>query len=52
VRLLLGILAVELEPLLEIGLGIGLDRIDGRLGLARPAVDALVGWMTSMFSPS
>ena len=51
VRPLLSILAVEHEPLLETGLGVGLDRVDGALGLAHPAVDALVGVEMRMFSP-
>ena len=42
----------EHEPLLETGLGVGLDRVDGALGLAHPAVDALVGVEMRMFSPS
>src|SRR5581483_3944405 len=43
IRRFLAILAIELEALLEAGLGIGLDRVDRALRLAHPAVDALVG---------
>src|SRR5271157_5325141 len=43
IRPLLGILPVEHEPLLEAGVGVGLDRVDRALGLAHAAVDALVG---------
>src|SRR5208282_2123056 len=38
----LRILAVDLDPLLQTAVGIGLDRLDGALGLAHAAIDALV----------
>jgi hypothetical protein len=38
-----GILAVEVEPPVEIRLGVGLDRVDRALRLADAAIDALVG---------
>src|SRR5262245_27302377 len=37
------IVAIELEPALGRGLGVGQDRVDRALGLAHAAVDALVG---------
>ncbi len=42
VRPLLGVLAVDLEPLLEVRLGVGLDGLDRAFRLAHAAVDALV----------
>src|SRR5207244_12811176 len=42
VRPSLGKLAVELQPLLQPGLRVGLDRLDRAFWLADPAVDALV----------
>src|SRR5581483_4387097 len=42
IRPLLAILAIDLQPLLEAWLGVGLDRVDRALRLAHPAVDALV----------
>src|SRR5665213_3143134 len=42
VRPLLGVFGIHLQPLLETGLGIRLDRVDRAFRLAHPAVDALV----------
>src|SRR5690242_1116142 len=39
----LGVLPIELQPLLKPRLGVGLDRIHGALRLTDPAVDAFVG---------
>src|SRR5512139_1960521 len=43
VRPLLRVLGIQLEPLLRLGVGIGHDRLGRALGLAHPAIDALVG---------
>src|SRR5580704_13642300 len=38
-----GVFGVDSQPLLDAGLGIGLDRVDRAFRLADPAIDALVG---------
>ena len=37
------ILGIDLKPFLDLGLGIGNDRLDGTLGLTDTAVNAFVG---------
>src|SRR5580704_3776162 len=38
-----GVFRVDRQPLLDAGLGIGLDRVDRAFRLANPAIDAFVG---------
>src|ERR1700720_2316729 len=39
----LGVFSVDRQPLLDAGLGVGLDRVDRAFRLADPAIDAFIG---------